>query len=263
VYSAPDAPVRVLGEDTAFILSDMLRDVVEGGTAKKLLIKDVPLSAKTGTTGFSQNANRDIWVAAYNPDIAAVAWMGFDRTDSEHCLDAAATGGAHTSILMREVLSRYYNERKAPAFMPGEGVSRVRLDKAALQRGELKLAAPYLLDKDVVTEYLYRDQAAALEGEQNHGQCLIFNFGIELDPMGAPVISFSSSSTIASYLVYRVSEGEGEKIVATLDGKDQMMFADESAAANTGYTYSIQPVDENQTPLGVRSERVYVYVGAR
>ncbi len=76
---APDPDVksaeRVLEERNAWIVSDMLRDVIRRGTgvrANQLGRRD--LSGKTGTS----NDRRDAWFAGYNRDLVATAWVGFD-----------------------------------------------------------------------------------------------------------------------------------------------------------------------------------------
>ncbi|MBR0356492.1 MAG: PBP1A family penicillin-binding protein, partial [Clostridia bacterium] len=71
VYESHPFARRVMSEGTAFILTNMLESVVQEGTAKAL--KDLPLqvAAKTGTVG-DENGNRDVWLAAYTAEHAAV-----------------------------------------------------------------------------------------------------------------------------------------------------------------------------------------------
>ncbi len=72
---------HVISEQNTFLVTSALRDVIQNGTAtaaKQLNRKD--LAGKTGTT---QN-QVDAWFAGYNPDIVAVAWVGFDFPQSLH-----------------------------------------------------------------------------------------------------------------------------------------------------------------------------------
>ncbi|MBN1102400.1 MAG: PBP1A family penicillin-binding protein, partial [Deltaproteobacteria bacterium] len=63
-------------EQKAFLMSSMLRSVVESGTARSLRGMGVsfPVAGKTGTT----NDFRDAWFVGYTPDILALVWVGFD-----------------------------------------------------------------------------------------------------------------------------------------------------------------------------------------
>ncbi len=67
---------KVLDENVAFIITDMLTSVLEpGGTASYLKSKiGRPAAAKTGTS----EGNQDAWFVAYTPDIACAVWSGAD-----------------------------------------------------------------------------------------------------------------------------------------------------------------------------------------
>jgi penicillin-binding protein 1B len=73
---------RVISPEKAFIMSSMLRSVVDEGTAQSLKGMGIafPVAGKTGTT----NDFRDGWFVGYTPDILALVWVGFDDGDSIH-----------------------------------------------------------------------------------------------------------------------------------------------------------------------------------
>lgn len=78
---------RVLSPQNAFLITSALHDVIQRGTAK--LAKNLgrnDLAGKTGTT----NNQVDAWFAGFNPDIVAVAWVGFDQPQSLHEFGAQA-----------------------------------------------------------------------------------------------------------------------------------------------------------------------------
>ncbi|MGM0982911.1 MAG: penicillin-binding protein 1A [Pseudomonadota bacterium] len=70
---------RVADPAAVYILRDMLRDVVERGTARKALELDrSDIVGKTGTT----NDQRDAWFAGFNSDLVTTAWVGKDNNES-------------------------------------------------------------------------------------------------------------------------------------------------------------------------------------
>lgn len=86
VTAGENAP-RVLDPRNAWLVDSMLQDVVRRGTAaraKSLGRND--LAGKTGTT----NDYVDAWFAGYNPDLVAVAWVGYDQPQN---LGRGETGG--------------------------------------------------------------------------------------------------------------------------------------------------------------------------
>jgi penicillin-binding protein 1A len=61
--------------DTAYILTSLLRGVVERGTAARARRLGRPIAGKTGTT----NDFTDAWFLGYEPSLAAGVWVGFDE----------------------------------------------------------------------------------------------------------------------------------------------------------------------------------------
>jgi len=74
-HHAP-VPERVVHEESAFLVTDMLRSVMNEGTAASARAMDFRPDAagKTGTT----NDYRDAWFCGFTPELLAVVWVGFD-----------------------------------------------------------------------------------------------------------------------------------------------------------------------------------------
>jgi penicillin-binding protein 1A len=67
---------RIIDPRNAFIMTDMLKEVINSGTAKRAKrLKRSDIAGKTGTT----NNLIDAWFAGYNPDIVTVTWMGYPQ----------------------------------------------------------------------------------------------------------------------------------------------------------------------------------------
>ncbi len=83
---APD-PRQVMTEQETFVLSSLLRSVVEKGTATRAKALNRWVAGKTGTS----NNSKDAWFVGYTPDIACAVWTGFD--------DAAPMGKGETGAV--------------------------------------------------------------------------------------------------------------------------------------------------------------------
>ena len=78
--SAPpviDEGMRTIEARNAFVMSQLLGEVARSGTAYKVYqtFKRMDLAGKTGTT----NDAMDAWFAGYQPNLAAVVWIGYDN----------------------------------------------------------------------------------------------------------------------------------------------------------------------------------------
>ncbi len=73
------AAPRVLSPELAFLMTDMLREVIRSGTGQGAqVLGRADLAGKTGTT----NDYRDAWFSGFNSAIVATAWVGFDQPKS-------------------------------------------------------------------------------------------------------------------------------------------------------------------------------------
>jgi penicillin-binding protein 1A len=85
--TAGDESLRVIDPRNAYLLDNMMRDVIKRGTATRALsLKRGDLAGKTGTT----NDFVDAWFCGYQQSIVAVAWIGFDQPKK---LGNGETGG--------------------------------------------------------------------------------------------------------------------------------------------------------------------------
>jgi len=77
---------RVLDPRNAFIMTSMMQDVIQRGTAARARsLNRRDLAGKTGTT----NDYVDAWFAGYCQNLVAVTWVGFDQP---HSLGQGETG---------------------------------------------------------------------------------------------------------------------------------------------------------------------------
>ena len=79
---------RAIDARNAFIMNNLLQEVTRSGTAARAqaTLKRTDLHGKTGTT----NDSVDAWFAGYQPTLAAVTWIGYDKPRN---LGSRETGG--------------------------------------------------------------------------------------------------------------------------------------------------------------------------
>ncbi|NLW48905.1 MAG: PBP1A family penicillin-binding protein [Firmicutes bacterium] len=67
----------VLSPQTAYIITMLMKDVVDQGTGRRAKLPDRPAAGKTGTSSDYTNA----WFVGYTPEMLTVVWVGNDRQD--------------------------------------------------------------------------------------------------------------------------------------------------------------------------------------
>ncbi|CAA9298561.1 MAG: Multimodular transpeptidase-transglycosylase, partial [uncultured Gemmatimonadetes bacterium] len=110
LWEAENEGEEVLEAAEAFVLTTMLRDVVDRGTGTPVRAAGfrAPAAGKTGTT----NAATDVWFVGYTPDMVAAVWFGFDRPQT---IVRGASGGTIAAPVWGRIMQRVYAGRGAPA----------------------------------------------------------------------------------------------------------------------------------------------------
>src|SRR6185503_2518015 len=77
LFQGQESSHRAVSESTAFLMSSMLADVVNAGTAYRARQAGfvLPAAGKTGTT----NDYVDAWFVGFTPHLVTGVWVGFDQ----------------------------------------------------------------------------------------------------------------------------------------------------------------------------------------
>ncbi len=103
---------QVISDGNAEIMTNLLCDVVWGGTADGLTVKNkVAVACKTGTT----QDNKDRWCIGYTPSLICGVWYGYEypreipRAEKNHFLNAFDT--VLSRIYERDIVSAYKDRK--------------------------------------------------------------------------------------------------------------------------------------------------------
>lgn len=130
----------ILSTTTAFLVTDMLKDVARTGTAAALRTEH-PLAVKTGTSSH----NRDAYLIAYTPELVISFWMGHDLRATGNI-----QGGSSAAIPFFNALFDEITENMTPPdFTKPQGIAEPV--KICSKSG--KLPGPYCPSEKIVSEF--------------------------------------------------------------------------------------------------------------
>lgn len=101
-------PVNVFSAETAYLTTDILRDVLESGTAKDIegqLNFKADIAGKTGTS----DGQKDIWFIGYTPQVTLSSWIGYDNAVDTSVNDLTNSGSESPSLRNRRHWARLMN----------------------------------------------------------------------------------------------------------------------------------------------------------
>lgn len=128
---------RAVGDDTAYLLTDMLMSCARSGTAKKLKNTGI-IAAKTGTNG-DESGNQDCYCIAYTPKYTIAVWFG--ATDG--MIPNSVTGASCCDVINNVICSAGIDT--SDAFDVPQSVAYFDIDlKELSQSHEVYLADPLL-----------------------------------------------------------------------------------------------------------------------
>ena len=103
-------PRDAIRADTAYVMTNLLRGVVQRGTGAKAASLKWPIGGKTGTT----DDYTDAWFIGFDPDITIGVWIGYDQ---KRTMGPGGTGSDTALPIWMEIMKAWIGKRtEAPTF---------------------------------------------------------------------------------------------------------------------------------------------------
>ena len=118
-------PKDAIRADTAFVMTNLLRGVVQRGTAAKAAALNWPIGGKTGTT----DDYTDAWFIGFDPDITIGVWTGYDQ---KRTMGPAGTGADSALPIWIDIMKAWIGTRtEPPKFEPPGNIVFVAVDRSS------------------------------------------------------------------------------------------------------------------------------------
>jgi penicillin-binding protein 1B len=121
IINTSPSPSQVIKPTTAYMITDMLADVIDHGTARAArgAVRRTAIAGKTGTS-------RDGWFVGYTPNLVCAVWIGFDDNKQLGLTGAEAALPAWTEFVKAAVEQR--PELGGEKFDRPAGITTVEVD---------------------------------------------------------------------------------------------------------------------------------------
>jgi penicillin-binding protein 1A len=188
LYSAEPKSDHAISESTAFLMSSMLSDVINAGTAYRARQSGftLPAAGKTGTT----NEYVDAWFVGFTPRLVTGVWLGFDQPKTiirnGYAGDLAvpiwggfmkvATSGDKPNWLARPSNVAALNVCRVSGLLPNSGCSDVQVvNRDGLLENRSMIYTEYFVRGSQPSEVCplhgspsFLDRLAGIFGKDNH-----------------------------------------------------------------------------------------------
>ncbi len=121
LYASDPAPEQVMKPETAFLITNLLKGVIEHGTGAKARELGRPVAGKTGTT----NDYRDAWFIGYTPAVVSGVWVGYD---DHRTIGRKMTGSVAALPIWLDFMKKAHKDIEPEAFSAPEGIIFKQID---------------------------------------------------------------------------------------------------------------------------------------
>jgi penicillin-binding protein 1A len=265
---APE-PKPAMSDYTAFMITDMMKSVVEYGTGKSVAIPSVNIAGKTGTTNFTDDdrakynipsgAAKDAWFVGYNPNYTAAVWTGYNITEDSEKVYLDSSDQKLARAMFKEVFSEIAGDDTADFEQPDSVV------KKAVEKGSMEavLASEYTPSGKISYEYFVKGSEPTEVSKKyvNQKPDKPSNLNINYDQVTNSIsLSWSFDENALDNVSFEVSQSVDEGPYQIVNTSKNMGY--EIADVIPGAIYSFQVVavsdDDNSNRSSVAATKIQV-----
>lgn len=246
-------PKTAMKDYTAFMITDMLKTVVQSGTGTAANVPGLHIAGKTGTTNYDEKDRRkyglregavpDSWFVGYTPNYTAAIWTGFSKKSSEAYLSKPEQ--QYAKQLFKRVIS-HVDDGSGGDFKQPKSVVKLAVKKGT---NPPKLANEYTPKSEITYEYFVRGYEEPTEVAEDKQEVVepVKDLRAQYDPT-SQTISLSWSYTIdpeqdVSFEVRQTVDGGKPTVIATT--KDSQLTVE--AKKGSVYLFEVYVVTADGT----------------
>ncbi len=237
VYEKKASPRQVFHEESAYLMTDILKTTAERGTAKKLRTLPFAIAAKTGTSG-TKAGNTDAYALAYTPLDCAAVWIG----NADNSFVDTTGGGSPCSLLyqIHQALQERYEKkgRRIPPFPSNNRVKSVELDKSSYYDTHTLVLADELSPKEYRFTELFKTSSIPLNKSTSFTSPSIPMPHITIM---RDIVDITFDKHCPTYYTYKIERTESGKKITLYNGEYLPSFQDKDLLSDKTYVYTVTP----------------------
>ena len=224
IYKNNDTEKTIYRDDTAYLITDMLRECAKNGTAKKLKTLDLQIASKTGTSSISNN-NLDAYNISYSSSDVVGMWIGnLDNSPTN------IVGGGLPTSCIKAYLERIYATNKPQPFIMPNSICELYIDTLALNEEHIVYEANDFLPERYSSKQLFS------RFNLPQKQCF--------DSITVPSIKLEASAKNGiAYLSFNAKEQYIYDIYKIIDDKKYLL---DEISCKKGTVKTTYPIDDNK-----------------
>lgn len=228
--------VEAMSDYTAYMITDMLKSVVQNGTGTNANISGLPVAGKTGTTNLEdQDGSPDSWFTGYTTNYTISIWSGYGNerkpiNDTQIPLH-----------IFRELMSHISSDVETEDFTKPKSVVEVGVEKGS---NPAKLPSEDTPSSQIVTELFVKGTEPQKVSEKFEELDPVKDLKAEYDEKEEKIlVEWDHDDSDVEFEVSAGAGGSLNKLTTTSDKKLEI----DKVEKGTTYTIAVQAIKDGQT----------------
>ena len=239
IYQDKNEKTNVFSDETITIVNDMMKNVVDNGTMKKLSYANQALYGKSGTVG-TNSGNTDAYAISYNSENVLGVWLGNANCSQ---LTNNVTGGGEPARISLNFWNELYLNREIPCdIKKSENVVELDIDRISLDSDNKIILADENAPPRCVIKTLFKSSKIPKERSTR----------FSCPAMQKPILSINNNeitvqlclTEYCNVLIYREENGK-RKLISDCKNIGIKEIFDKDIENNKTYTYIAIPYFDN------------------
>ncbi|OZU90142.1 penicillin-binding protein [Virgibacillus indicus] len=124
-------PEAAMSDYTAYMITDMLKDVVTEGSASAANVPGLPIAGKTGTTNLDDGGVPDYWFVGYTTNYTISSWVGGYQNEDGGRGSIPESGRTVPQELFSNTLSEISKDKETADFNKPDSVVEAKVEKGS------------------------------------------------------------------------------------------------------------------------------------
>lgn len=239
LYEHKPKEEKIMGEDTAYLMTNMLKEACKTGTSMKLKNLDFDVAGKTGTVAITgTNNNTDAYSVAYTTKHTMGVWIGNYSNATKYVLEGKNNGGTYATNMIKMCFEELYANNKPENFKQPNSVKEVEIDLKEYENNHvIKLASSNCPDRYKI-KTLVSKRFEPKETSELFENLSVENFDVKIEN-GKVLVCFDAEDYL-KYEIMRVENGKTKSLKKYSNKKGKIEYYDFNIKENSTYNYYIK-----------------------
>ncbi|WP_181186051.1 PBP1A family penicillin-binding protein [Alkalicoccus urumqiensis] len=262
ISMAPE-PTQAMNDYTAYMVTDMLRDVIDDGTARRMSLNGFDAAGKTGSTNFTDedregfgipegaDAIPDAWFVGYSPHLTASVWTGYDSGNAGY-IDRGNNEHHISQDIFQHIMNYAHENLEDRSFEQPDSVVEIAVEEATGL-----LPSDYTPDDEIVEELFVRgtepgtvsDEFELEEASDVSGLSASYDEGTD-----TLSVSWGFPEEELEFFNFRIETAAGGADFTTVDTIGERSYSFTGPTKGETYRIRVTPVDDTGSGAGGSAE---------